>query len=54
MPTSSTANDPGRRRELGAFLFITVVLFPLLSVLLVSGFGFAVWIWQMFFGPPGV
>ncbi|NZA25543.1 periplasmic nitrate reductase, NapE protein [Luteimonas sp. SJ-92] len=45
---------PGvRRRELQVFLFLTVVLFPLLSVLLVSGFGFAVWIWQMIFGPPG-
>ncbi len=54
MSSSSPASEAGRRRELGAFLFITVFLFPLLSVLLVSGFGFAVWIWQMFFGPPGV
>ncbi|MDH5824882.1 periplasmic nitrate reductase, NapE protein [Luteimonas sp. RD2P54] len=42
-----------RRRELQVFLFLTVVLFPVLAVLLVSGFGFVVWIWQMIFGPPG-
>jgi nitrate reductase NapE len=45
--------QPSKRRELLLFLFITVVLFPLLSVMIVGGFGFAVWIWQMFAGPPG-
>ncbi|MCK7592671.1 periplasmic nitrate reductase, NapE protein [Pseudomarimonas salicorniae] len=54
MPSPATRTDPRRSEELRAFLFITVFLFPLLSVLLVSGFGFAVWIWQMIFGPPGV
>ncbi|MBX3725143.1 MAG: periplasmic nitrate reductase, NapE protein [Xanthomonadales bacterium] len=54
MPPSATADGAGRRRELGAFLFLTVVLFPVLAVLLVSAFGFAVWTWQMIFGPPGV
>lgn len=43
-----------RRRELWVFLFLTVVLFPLLAVGIVSGYGFAVWIWQIFTGPPGV
>lgn len=54
-PTAG-ADAPGRkRRELMAFLFLTVVLFPVLAVLIVSGYGFAVWISQMFFfGPPGV
>jgi len=42
-----------KRRELLLFLFITVVLFPLLSVMIVGGYGFAVWIYQMFAGPPG-
>lgn len=55
-----TEGDPvvddraGKRRELGAFLFLTVVLFPVLAVLIVSGYGFAVWVTQMIFGPPGV
>lgn len=41
-----------KRSELTLFLFITVVLFPVLSVMVVGGYGFAVWIWQMFNGPP--
>jgi nitrate reductase NapE len=41
-----------KKQELNAFLFITVVLFPFLSVVLIGGFGFAIWISQMFFGPP--
>ena len=45
--------QPRKRREILLFLFITVVLFPLLSVMIVGGFGFAVWIYQMFAGPPG-
>ncbi|HEY4529705.1 MAG TPA: periplasmic nitrate reductase, NapE protein [Luteimonas sp.] len=45
--------QPGKRRELTLFFFITVVLFPLLSVMIVGGYGFAVWISQMLFtGPP--
>lgn len=48
------AETRSRRRELAVFLFLTVVLFPVLAVLVVSGFGFAVWIWQMIFGPPGI
>ncbi|HRQ65144.1 MAG TPA: periplasmic nitrate reductase, NapE protein [Xanthomonadaceae bacterium] len=41
-----------RRRELLLFLFLTVVLAPLLAVAIVGGFGFMVWIWQIFAGPP--
>ena len=43
-----------RNRELGMFLLLAVVLFPVLSVLFVSAYGFLVWFSQMaFFGPPG-
>jgi periplasmic nitrate reductase NapE len=41
-----------RRKELLLFLFLTVVLAPLLAVAIVGGFGFMVWIWQIFTGPP--
>ena len=44
---------PGRRRELLAFLFLTVVLSPVLAVAVVGGYGFLVWISQMIYGPPG-
>lgn len=40
--------------EWRAFLFITVFLFPILSVVLVGSYGFLVWMSQVFiFGPPG-
>jgi len=54
MTTSAQQSGSRRRQELGAFLFLTVVLFPVLAVLIVSGYGFAVWAWQMLFGPPGL
>lgn len=41
-----------RRRERLAFLLLTAVVFPLLTVLIVAGYGFVVWVWQMFNGPP--
>ena len=48
-----TDTNHTKKEELRAFLFITVVLFPLLSVIVVGGLGFAIWISQMIFGPPG-
>ena len=45
---ASTKRDETRR-----FVFLIVFLFPILSVALVSGYGFIVWIVQMIFGPPG-
>jgi nitrate reductase NapE len=48
-----TERPPGRRRELVAFLFLTVVLAPVLAIAIVGGFGFVVWIYQMIYGPPG-
>ena len=41
-----------KKRERRGFIFITVFLFPALSVILVGGYGFAIWILQMIFGPP--
>ncbi len=51
-PTTSGRAE-SRRRDLVAFLFLTVVLAPLLAVAVVGGFGFVVWIFQMIAGPPG-
>lgn len=42
-----------RRKETRLFLFLVVCLFPLLSVAIVGGYGFLVWFFQMFYGPPG-
>lgn len=42
-----------KRGERRVFLFIAVFLFPLLSVILVGGYGLMIWLMQVFFGPPG-
>lgn len=54
MHTADDREAVSGRQELKAFLFLTVVLAPVLSVLIVAGYGFAVWIGQMLLGPPGV
>jgi nitrate reductase NapE len=38
--------------RLAVFLLI-VVLAPALSIAIVGSYGFAIWISQIFFGPPG-
>ena len=39
--------------EFRSWLFLTVVMAPVLAVLTVSGFGFVIWMWQTFIsGPP--
>ncbi|MCC6379611.1 MAG: periplasmic nitrate reductase, NapE protein [Burkholderiales bacterium] len=44
--------DSGRKEELRSFLFLTVVMVPVLSVMIVGGYGFAVWMFQLVAGPP--
>ncbi|WP_371378129.1 periplasmic nitrate reductase, NapE protein [Thalassotalea aquiviva] len=44
---------PTKKDELNIFLFITILLGPLLSVVIVGGIGFTIWMSQvLFFGPP--
>lgn len=40
-------------KERRLFVFIIVFLFPLLSIALVGGYGFAIWMYQLLMGPPG-
>ena len=50
-----TMEDPlidSRDAELRTFLFLTAVLVPALAVAIVAGYGFLVWIFQLFAGPP--
>lgn len=42
-----------RAQELRAFLFLSVVLAPVVAVGVVSGYGFLVWMYQLVAGPPG-
>jgi len=47
--------EPGHQRkqeELRSFLFLTAVMVPVLSVIVVGGYGFLVWMYQLLAGPP--
>ncbi len=50
---ATTAESGEKKRELLTFLFLTVVTAPVLSVAIVGAYGFLVWIYQIFTGPPG-
>lgn len=51
--SEKTDAPPRKRHETLAFLFLAIVLFPVLSVVFVGGFGFVVWMQHLMFGPPG-
>jgi nitrate reductase NapE len=42
-----------RRSETLTFLLLTIFLAPFLAVAFVGGYGFLIWIYQIFTGPPG-
>ena len=42
-----------RRSELVVFAIIVAVIWPVVTVGVVGGYGFAVWMYQMVAGPPG-
>ncbi|RZJ09656.1 MAG: periplasmic nitrate reductase, NapE protein [Rubrivivax sp.] len=54
-PTGASLSNPPstRTEELRSFLFLSVVTAPVLAGMLVAGYGFVVWVYQMFAGPPG-
>ena len=42
-----------KAQELRSFLFLAVVMAPILAGIIVSGYGFLVWMYQAVAGPPG-
>jgi nitrate reductase NapE len=53
--TERLPGDPAGQRkkeELRSFLFLTAVMVPVLSVIVVGGYGFLVWMYQLVAGPP--
>ena len=42
-----------RREELFAFFVLAVLIWPIIAVGVVGGYGFLVWMSQLVFGPPG-
>jgi len=50
---SGSVEDPQRKtEELSSFLFLTAVMVPVLSIIVVAGYGFIVWMSQLISGPP--
>lgn len=47
------AEKPTRRAELLAFLTLAVLIWPIVAVGVVGGYGFLVWMSQIILGPPG-
>lgn len=52
-PADVTDGAPSKKAELHTFLFLTVVLAPVVAVVCVGGYGFIVWMSQLVLGPPG-
>lgn len=53
VPNDADKSNSTKSQETRLFAFLIIFFFPLLSIALVSGYGFAVWIIQLIFGPPG-
>lgn len=44
---------PNRRQELFMFALLAILVWPVIAVAVVGGYGFLVWMSQLVFGPPG-
>ncbi len=42
-----------RRKELLTFAVLAFAIWPVVAVGVVGGYGFAVWMYQIVYGPPG-
>jgi nitrate reductase NapE len=50
---SPQASARERRRELFVFSLLAVLIWPFVAIGVVAGWGFVVWMYYMFTGPPG-
>jgi nitrate reductase NapE len=53
VPDTPANSSLRRTEEFRTWFFLTFVMAPVLAVLTVSGFGFVIWMYQLFAGPPG-
>ena len=49
---SARPEVPERKSELKAFLFLTVVMAPVLAGVVIGTYGLLVWLYQLVAGPP--
>jgi periplasmic nitrate reductase NapE len=52
-PEQSSFRSREGRRELIMFFVLAVLIWPFVAVGVVAGWGFLVWMYYMFTGPPG-
>ncbi|ACY32766.1 periplasmic nitrate reductase, NapE protein [Comamonas thiooxydans] len=45
-------SESTRTEELRSFAFLAVVMAPILAVVLIASYGFAIWFYQMIIGGP--
>lgn len=50
---AKTPRDNGRGAEILAFVVLATLIWPVLAVGVVGGYGFIVWMSQLILGPPG-
>lgn len=51
--TTGASTEPATKaEERRAFVLLAVVLAPVLSVVIVGGYGFLIWMSQLLLGPP--
>lgn len=53
----TTLEQPAGRRqkryEILLFIFLAIIFWPVMSIAVVGGYGFLVWMYQLLAGPPG-
>lgn len=47
-----TTSAVRRSRETRVFVFLTVILAPMIAVAVVGSYGLLIWLYQLFMGPP--
>ena len=52
-PDNQAPPPPSRRRELLTFLILAFGIWPIVAVGVVGTYGFLIWMYQIFAGPPG-
>lgn len=50
---ATAPEKPSRRAEFVAFLTLAVLIWPIVAVGVVGGYGFLIWMSQIILGPPG-
>jgi nitrate reductase NapE len=53
VPNATGRVGTTKREELFAFLILAILIWPVIAVGIVGGYGFLIWMSQVILGPPG-